>query len=90
MVAVKLHEKQLIAEIALIPGVSEVRGAGLLIAIELTSPISNNVLVALRDNGVLVNAPTPTTIRIAPALTVTTVQINRFITVLRKVMANVD
>ena len=78
------------AEIALIPGVSEVRGAGLLIAIELTSPISNNVLVALRDNGVLVNAPTPTTIRIAPALTVTTAQINTFIAVFREVMANVN
>ena len=90
MGAVKRHEKQLMAEIALIPGVSEVRGAGLLIAIELTSPISNNVLVALRDNGVLVNAPTPTTIRIAPALTVTTAQINTFISVFRKVMANVD
>ena len=90
MDAVKRHEKQLLAEIALIPGVSEVRGAGLLIAIELTSPISNNVLVALRDNGVLVNAPTPTTIRIAPALTVTTAQINTFISVFRKVMANVD
>lgn len=90
MEAVKRHERQLMAEIALIPGVSEVRGAGLLIAIELTSPISNNVLVALRDNGVLVNAPTPTTIRIAPALTVTTAQIKAFIAIFRKVMAYVD
>ena len=90
MEAVKRHERQLITEIALIPGVSEVRGAGLLIAIELTSPISNNVLVALRNNGVLVNAPTPTTIRITPALTVTTVQIKAFIAVFRKVMAHVE
>ncbi len=90
MSAVKKHEKQLIGEIALIPGVVEVRGAGLLIAIELAEPISNKVLIAMRDAGVLVNAPTPTTIRIAPALTVTTAQINTFISTFRKVMAHVN
>jgi acetylornithine aminotransferase len=90
MDAAKRHEKQIMQEIALVPGVCEVRGAGLLIAIELTTPIANTVLVALRDNGVLVNAPTATTIRIAPALTVTATQINTFITVFRKVMANVN
>ncbi len=90
MIAVKKHEKQLIGEIALIPGVVEVRGAGLLIAIELAEPISNKVLIAMRDAGVLVNAPTPTTIRIAPALTVTTAQINTFISTFRKVMAHVN
>ena len=90
MSAVKKHEKQLIREIALIQGVVEVRGAGLLIAIELAEPISNKVLIAMRDAGVLVNAPTPTTIRIAPALTVTTAQINSFISTFRKVMAHVN
>ena len=90
MIAVKKHEKQLIGEIALIPGVVEVRGAGLLIAIELAEPISNKVLIAMRDAGILVNAPTATTIRIAPALTVTTAQINTFISTFRKVMAHVN
>ncbi|MSO43197.1 MAG: acetylornithine transaminase [Candidatus Planktophila sp.] len=89
MIAVKRHEKHLIQEIALIPGVLEVRGAGLLIGIELTSEIANEVLVAMRSAGVLVNAATPTTIRIAPALTVTTAQINSFVASFRKVMANV-
>lgn len=89
MIAVKRHEKHLIQEIALIPGVLEVRGAGLLIGIELTSEIANEVLVAMRSAGVLVNAATPTTIRIAPALTVTTSQINSFVASFRKVMANV-
>ncbi len=90
MVAVKRHEKQIMQEVALIPGVSEVRGAGLLLAIELTTPIAHDVLVALRNNGVLVNAPTATTIRIAPALTVTTAQIATFIRTFRKVMADVN
>ena len=90
MVAVKRHEKKIMQEVALIPGVSEVRGAGLLLAIELTRPIAHDVLVALRNNGVLVNAPTATTIRIAPALTVTTAQIATFIRTFRKVMADVN
>ena len=90
MVAVKRHEKKIMQEVALIPGVSEVRGAGLLLAIELTTPIAHDVLVALRNNGVLVNAPTATTIRIAPALTVTTAQIATFIRTFRKVMADVN
>ena len=84
----KEYEKQLIAEMALIPGVKEVRGAGLLIGIELDSPISNGVVVAMREAGVLVNAPTPTTIRIAPALNVTNAQINKFISIFGKVMTN--
>jgi acetylornithine aminotransferase len=90
MVAVKRHEKQIMQEVALIPGVSEIRGAGLLLAIELTTPIAHDVLVALRNNGVLVNAPTATTVRIAPALTVTTAQIATFIKTFRKVMADVN
>ena len=90
MIAVKRHEKALIGEIALIPGVVEVRGAGLLIAIELAEQISNKVLIAMRDAGILVNAPTATTIRIAPALTVTSAQINTFISTFRKVMAHVN
>ena len=90
MIAVKRHEKQLMAEIALIPGVVEVRGAGLLIAIELSSPISSKVLIGMREAGVLVNAPTATTIRIAPALTVTSAQITSFIRSFGKVMADVN
>ena len=88
MVAVKRHEIVLKRELALIPGVKEVRGAGLLIGIELDSPISNGVVVAMREAGVLVNAPTPTTIRIAPALNVTNAQINKFISIFGKVMTN--
>jgi acetylornithine aminotransferase len=43
---------------------------------------------AMRDAGVLVNAANTTTIRIAPALIVTDAQINRFISIFRKVIAD--
>jgi acetylornithine/N-succinyldiaminopimelate aminotransferase len=84
-------EKQgahLMQELALIPGVKEVRGAGLLLGIELESLKASDVADAMRDAGVLVNAANATTIRIAPALIVSDAQINKFITIFRKVIAN--
>ena len=79
----------LMQELALIPGVSEVRGAGLLLGIELENLKSSDVASALRKSGVLVNAANPTTIRLAPALIVTDVQIKKFISIFKKVMSDV-
>jgi len=87
----KKVEKQgayLMQELALIPGVSEVRGAGLLLGIELENLKSSDVASALQKEGVLVNAANPTTIRLAPALIVTDVQIKKFITIFKKVMSD--
>ena len=84
-------EKQgahLMQELALIPGVKEVRGAGLLLGIELESLKASDVSDAMRSAGVLVNAANATTIRIAPALIVTDAQINKFISLFRKVIAD--
>jgi acetylornithine/N-succinyldiaminopimelate aminotransferase len=88
----KKVEKQgaeLMQELALVPGVSEVRGAGLLLGIELTTANSSEIATALRNEGVLVNAANATTIRIAPALTVTDIQIKKFISIFKKVMNDV-
>ena len=85
----KKVEKQgayLMQELALIPGVAEVRGAGLLLGIELESLKSADVANALQKCGVLVNAANPTTIRLAPALIVTDVQIKNFISIFKKVI----
>jgi acetylornithine aminotransferase len=84
-------EKQgahLMQELALVPGVKEVRGAGLLLGIELNTLKAADVATALRDSGVLVNAANASTIRIAPALIVTDGQINKFITIFKKVIAD--
>jgi acetylornithine aminotransferase len=84
-------EKQgahLIQELALIPGVKEVRGAGLLLGIELESLKAADISDAMRNAGVLVNAANATTIRIAPALIVTDSQIRKFISIFKKVMSD--
>jgi acetylornithine aminotransferase len=87
----KKVEKQglhLIQELALIPGVKEVRGAGLLIGIELETLKATDVANHLRDAGVLVNAANATTIRLAPALIVTDAQIAKFLAIFKKVIAH--
>ena len=84
-------EKQgahLMQELAVIPGVAEVRGAGLLLGIELSSLKSADIASALLAEGVLVNAANLTTIRIAPALIVTDAQIEKFISIFKKVMSD--
>lgn len=87
----KKVEKQsafLIQELALIPGIKEVRGAGLLIGIELEKLKASDVAELLLKEGVLVNAANPTTIRIAPALIVTDAQISKFLSIFKKVVSH--
>jgi len=79
LASAKKHEKVIKNSVAKIEGVKEVRGSGLLIGIELDAEISTSVKDRLLSKGVIVNAPNPTTIRIAPALSVSKVQIERFI-----------
>lgn len=85
---VEMQGVHLIQELALIPGVREVRGAGLLLGIELEKLKASDVSDAMRDAGVLVNAANATTIRIAPALIVSDAQITKFISTFKKVIAD--
>jgi acetylornithine aminotransferase len=71
------------------PGVAEVRGAGLLIGIELSNQNSSEIAELLQNSGVLVNAANPNTIRIAPALNISKKEINLFVKKFKEVMSNV-
>jgi acetylornithine/N-succinyldiaminopimelate aminotransferase len=79
LVRAKDSERFIKSSVSGIDGVREVRGSGLLIGIELDSEISGKVAALLLEKGVLVNAANPTTIRIAPALTVSPTQLKKFI-----------
>jgi acetylornithine aminotransferase len=85
---VRKQGQTLIQELALIPGVSQVRGSGLLIGIELERENANEIASKLAEAGVLVNAANSTTIRIAPALIVSNAQVSKFINTFRKVLTN--
>lgn len=87
---VALHEGVLKSELSELPGVSDVRGHGLLLGIVLSRKISGRVRDGLLAAGVLVNAPTPNVIRIAPALTVTEKEVKKFITIFTNVLSEVN
>jgi len=72
----------LMAELALIDGVKEVRGAGLLIGIEFNKPIAKKVAKRCEKLGVLVNGNSETVIRIAPPLIVSDREITKFVKIL--------
>lgn len=57
--------------LARIHGGGEVRGAGLLQALEFRAPIAERVVQAAREQGLLLNAPRPSTLRFMPQLRVT-------------------
>lgn len=71
----------LLTEIALIEGVQEVRGAGLLIGATLDQPVAKKVVKRSQELGLLINAPSESIIRIAPALNISMMQAKKFITI---------
>jgi len=69
---------ELTAKLSATPGVAAVRGSGLLIAAELDQGIdAKQVAATLLANGLVVNAVTPTALRLAPPLTVSSDEIDR-------------
>jgi acetylornithine aminotransferase len=85
----KADFKYLSSKINSISGVSEVRGAGLLIGIALERNISSEVMHTLQEKGFLVNAANPNTIRIAPALNISMKELNQFVKALKEAMSDV-
>ena len=58
------------ARLETLPGVTEVRGQGLLLAAQLAAPVAADVASAALARGLLVNAVRPDTLRLAPSLLV--------------------
>jgi acetylornithine/N-succinyldiaminopimelate aminotransferase len=52
-------------------GLGEVRGRGLLLALDLKHPIAASIVAQAFEDGVLLNAPRPDALRFMPALNVT-------------------
>jgi acetylornithine/N-succinyldiaminopimelate aminotransferase len=72
------------------PLIQLVRGDGLLLAIELTAERASDVSRLGLDEGILLNATGPTTIRLAPALTLTQAEAEEAIDKIRRAMARLD
>jgi acetylornithine/N-succinyldiaminopimelate aminotransferase len=60
-------------------GLGEVRGRGLLLALDLKIPVAGSIVTKAFEHGVLLNAPRPDALRFMPALNVTREEIGSMI-----------
>jgi acetylornithine/N-succinyldiaminopimelate aminotransferase len=86
LIKAQSYEEIIKSELSKLPEVREVRGQGLLLGIVLKSENAIAVRDSLLVAGVLVNAPSASVIRIAPALTITTREIKKFLSVFTEVL----
>jgi acetylornithine/N-succinyldiaminopimelate aminotransferase len=70
-------------------GLGEVRGRGLLLALDLKHPIAASIVAQAFEDGVLLNAPRPETLRFMPALNVTRDEIAGMIDCLDAILTKV-
>jgi acetylornithine/N-succinyldiaminopimelate aminotransferase len=70
-------------------GLGEVRGKGLLVALDLRNPIAASVVAQAFEDGVLLNAPRPDTLRFMPALNVTRNEVAGMIDCLDAILARI-
>jgi acetylornithine/N-succinyldiaminopimelate aminotransferase len=67
-------------------GLGEVRGRGLLVALDLEKDIAPKVVELARDAGLLLNAPRPNLLRFMPALNVSNAQIDAMLDILEEML----
>ncbi|MEX2081699.1 MAG: aminotransferase class III-fold pyridoxal phosphate-dependent enzyme, partial [Dehalococcoidia bacterium] len=72
-----------------VPGVTGVRGRGLLLAIGLSSDIAADVVAACRERGLLANNVRPNAIRLMPPLNVTDQEIDQASEILEQAIKSV-
>jgi acetylornithine/N-succinyldiaminopimelate aminotransferase len=70
-------------------GLGEVRGRGLLLALDLRRDVATEVVDLARTRGLPINGPRPNSLRFMPALTVTNDEIDRMIDILDSVLLDV-
>ena len=78
---------RLTAALLTVSGVKEVRGLGLLIAVELDGHDAKAVAATLLERGLVVNAVTATALRLAPPINVSDAEIAEAVAVLAEVLA---
>ncbi len=69
--------------------ITEVRGRGLLVAIEFNGDMGQSVLKACLEKGLLVNQPKPNVIRLMPPLIIGNKDVDRAIVILDKVLSGI-
>jgi acetylornithine aminotransferase len=73
--------------LAELPGVKDVRGAGLLLGVVLDAPAAGDVAKTLLNKGFLVNAAQPDVVRLAPPLILSPAQADSFLAAMTEVLS---
>lgn len=70
-------------------GLSNIRGTGLLLAFDLPSEKGGEIVAQCMQDGLLINSPQPSTVRLIPPLTVTNSDIDAMLKILSVVLTRV-
>ncbi len=71
------------------PFITDVRGRGLLVAVEFSSDIAHSVLMACFERGLLVNKLKPNAVRFIPPLTIGNKEVDEALGILDKALASI-
>jgi acetylornithine/succinyldiaminopimelate/putrescine aminotransferase len=71
------------------PFITDIRGRGLLAAIEFNKEISQSIMAACVENGMMVNNVKPNAVRVMPPLTISNKEIDEALSIFDKVFAGV-
>jgi acetylornithine aminotransferase len=85
---VKNKGEYLKASLSGVPGITKVRGEGLLLGIVLETPRAQEIKRAFEDQGIIVNAPNESVIRIAPPLNIPQSELEFFVSKAQEVIGN--
>ena len=69
--------------------ITEVRGLGLMVAVELSTETAPQVVDAARERGLLLNAVQPNTLRLVPPLVITRQDVDEAVRILAESLASV-
>ena len=72
-----------------LPFITEVRGRGLLVAIEFSTEMAQSLVLACLDGGLLVNRVKPNALRFMPPLTIGNQEVDQALGILDKVLSSV-
>ncbi len=87
--AVRLAGARLMENLAALSrrhALGEVRGRGLLVALDLLRPVGSKVVTLAREAGLLLNSPRPNLLRFMPALNLTAEESDAMLGILEKVL----
>ena len=71
-------------------GFGDVRGQGLLLALDLKKELAKDIVAKSRDNGLLINNPRPDTLRFMPALNISREEVDQMIEILDNVIGSIQ